>query len=177
MTALNRSAAELVINALYLQFAEEVEVERFIAFDLASAAGVIDHLSRQLTSEQRQGMASERQEMNFDQTVHEVQTKVGIGEHERAWSKRSVLYRASATDRHLQNVKLMPIFATSYQLGHSAVHSTWFTLTQSAQWEDGDSDLGGSPRVAEVLNQLRLTVNMIATLGKFLAERVEQLKA
>lgn len=121
--SLNRTMAEVTINAAYLQVAEDEEIERFHHFDTQSAfkhaANLRPHVTKVSSAEVLQKMQT---------AVDKARMITGRKDSDPSWSKRRLLQRAQYSD-NITRVDLMAqLVRTAYAYGHSAVHGTYDAL-------------------------------------------------
>jgi hypothetical protein len=121
---IGRTAAEITINAAYLQDAEDEEIDRFQHFDTQCA---FKHATRLRPYASRTLNAEEQAQI--ESVVLKARSLTGRKDVDPSWSKRTLLQRAEFSDNKTK-LNLMKLLAlTSYAQGNSAVHATYDSLS------------------------------------------------
>jgi hypothetical protein len=121
--ALNRTLAEVTINAAYLQNAEDEEVDRFQHFDTQSVFRHANRLRPHATAK-----SSPEEQKKIQAVADHARTLTGRKDNDPSWSKRTLLQRAEFSDGITQLDLMVKLTLTSYAYGHCAIHGTYDAL-------------------------------------------------
>lgn len=121
--AMNRTMAEITINAAYLQVAEDRETDRFQHFDTQAAFRHANRLRPHTTLK-----VIPDEIAKIDSIASLARAITGRKDSDPSWSERTLLQRAEHSDIATQLDLMKKLALTSYAYGHSAVHGTFDSL-------------------------------------------------
>jgi hypothetical protein len=121
--AMNRTMAEVTVNAAYLQDAEDKEVARFQHFDIQSA---FKHATRLRPHTTIKLPVTDLKKI--EEVASDARLLTGRKDSDLSWSTRNLVQRAEYSDgvTHLNMMTLLVL--SSYPQGHSAIHGTFAAL-------------------------------------------------
>ncbi len=124
--ATSRTMAEVAINAAYLQFAGDEELQRFQHFDTQSLYKHSERL-RPITSRE----LSAEQEADLQGIVAEARRITQLSDKAQSWSRThaGLIARAECVESHMPDSMMPGLVLTAHNLAHRAVHGTGDTLS------------------------------------------------
>lgn len=164
--AMSRTMAEVVINAAYLQEAEEKELSRFEHFDTQSAYRHAERL-RPLTG--RTLPVSDQHKI--DTVVAQARLRTGRKDSDPTWSSRNVTQRAEYTDKTTKLNLMVPLVRTAYVYGHSAVHGTYDSLAPFIAGMEDAETFSFENRQGELIIAIGSINFVLSTMGFYLNSR------
>lgn len=121
--AMNRTMAEVTVNAAYLQDADDKEVTRFQHFDIQSsfkhATRLRPHTTIKLPSADLK---------KIEEVASDARLLTGRKDSDPSWSTRNLVQRAEYSDGITHLNIMTRLVLTSYPQGHSAIHGTFAAL-------------------------------------------------
>jgi hypothetical protein len=121
--AIGRTMAEVVVNAAYLQNAEDEEIDRFRHFDTQSSYKHAKKLELRVTTQ-----LSAEENKKIEAVADHARSLTGRKDSDPSWSKRTLMQRAEHTDLITRLNLISLLVLTSYAYGHSAIHGTFDAL-------------------------------------------------
>jgi hypothetical protein len=125
ISAITRTMAEVVVNAAYLQFADDEEIDRFHNFDTQSLYKLSERLrpitTRELTPEK---------EAELQRIVSETRMLTQLTDKAPSWSRQNptLIARAEFVESKIADSFMPGLVLTAYNWGHRAVHGTGDSL-------------------------------------------------
>lgn len=167
MHCLNRSLAEISVNAVYLQFAPELETDNYLRHDAITAARRIQKINSSLPKEHRLDSTEEAHIRRLlAQPINETS---GMP----SWSSKTVGARAKDADRAC-GVDLMTTTALIvYGAAHPYVHGTASSVAPVGDWVLNGKDVTDSERIAGTLAALNGTALCLLSLVLFTGQRYQ----
>jgi hypothetical protein len=149
-----RTMAEVSVNAAYLQFAEDAELDRFHQFDTQGLYRHSEKLrpitSRELTVEQ---------ESELQYFVTEARKVTQLADKAQSWSRThpTLISRAECVEEKMADSFMSALVLTAYNWAHRAVHGTGDALRPFY------GALGGGevPLTAERLEEVRAALSFV----------------
>jgi hypothetical protein len=128
MWVLLRTLAELVINACYLQLADESEVTRFQAFDDVAYGLFLDRF------ESATGLKStaftDTQRVLMQRVAKDAKDISGVSEKDFGWTRVNVFDRAVLIDKHAKTSAYKGLAKSVFQSGHTYTHNNFTSLNK-----------------------------------------------
>jgi hypothetical protein len=126
MHCVNRALAEISINAAYLQFAVEAEINSYLQYDALATARVVQRMNPSMPKTHR---LDRPQELRIRRLLAQPMND--------SWSSKNALHRALEVDKEC-GVNLMATTALFvYNAGHSDVHGTASSVAFSRRLDVG----------------------------------------
>ncbi len=169
--SISRTMAEVAINAAYLQFADDQEIDRYKHFDTQSLYKHSAKLRPHTTVPPNQ-----EEQTKLDEVVALARAKTNRKDTDPTWSINNLAQRAEYSDKKSSIELMLILFLTVYANGHQAVHGTITSVrpfyqaletTVVPRTEERLQDLGLALHAVNfVLYIFGLFVNSLLHLGK-----------
>ncbi len=149
-----RTMAEVIVNAAYLQFADDAELTRFHQFDAQSLYKHSERL-RPITSRK----ITTGQEAELQKLVAEARSLTQLNDKANSWSRThpTLISRAEYVDERMLDSSLPALVLTAYNWAHRAVHGTGDAVRPFY----GALGSGEVPLSPERLEEIRMTLSVV----------------
>ena len=163
---LNRTLAEMCINAAYLQFASVAELDSYLRYDSAALAGTILRMSSEMPKSFRFSAVEESKVRKL------ASQKPGGAFH--GWSAKTPILRARAVDKHCSADALMtPIALFVYEGTHTHVHGTASSVAKVGDWLLQGGDKSDTSRIEATTSALNAAAVCLLSLCIFIDGRYQ----
>jgi N-acetylglutamate synthase-like GNAT family acetyltransferase len=158
---LNRSLAETVINAAYLQRASSSEVEHYTKSDSQSMAK---------TALRANSVVSRLIKLDPEEQVE--MRRLSAQPTQDPWDGKSLMQRARAVDseqafgHHMET-----LFLIVYEASHYYVHNTFTPIMKSSEWDRGRSTMSLEARNEDVVGSLLPSIWCVFSLAMYVCEQ------
>lgn len=161
IATINRGAAEVCINAAYLQEASATELDLFFRQDMSKMARWAKRANAHM-------LMADRYSSEDQSTLHQLLSAPEIS----VWTVKSVMQRAKDVDDRLKAKLFMKGLALFvYETAHVHVHGTAYSIQNVGNWALFDGDEDSKDRIATTVLALHGTVLSLTTFCKYIISR------
>jgi len=161
--SLNRTLSEICINAAYLQFAAQAELDSYLSHDSSVLARVLLRISS-TPNGNRMSVTEERKIRKLAEQPLPVK--------QLGWCAKSPMHRANAVDKACSVESLMrPVALVVYETAHPYVHGTASSVARVGDWLIQGAAADDSSRNKSTLAALNNTAICLLAMCSFIGGR------